>query len=460
MKCMQESEQINKQKIFFPHVVDLFSGCGGLSYGFHLEEFEIVAGIEKDNHACRTASYNLHWKHGKDREHLCEDINNVEASTIDRDIDKPVMVIGGPPCQAYSRIGKSKIRSLGEHRFGLNDKRAFLYKEFIRLSLDLNAEVIVMENVPESVNFLGNNIPQTVSEILEQNGYNAVWTILNAADYGVPQTRERVFVIGIKSKYGEIEFLPEPTHVNPKWRGKQNIESRFKKFKDLKNFRFPLTAAYDAPSWITVGDALSDLPGLFPNSRSKYTLEKIDTLKPYQTPPINEFQKFMRKLPKGEYAKSVSANCFRKTPRDFRIFEKMQPSDDYREALKIALNLFEEACDYNNINKNTEIDSYNRIKKDYVPPYDATKFHSKWKRLNPEKPSHTLVAHLGTDTYSHIHPFEPRGISVREAARLQSFPDDFIFSVPMGSAFTQIGNAVPPLLASGVAKAVLKNINK
>ena len=104
--------------------------------------------------------------------------------------------------------------------------------------------------------------------------------------------------------------------------------------------------------------------------------------------------------------------------------------------------------------KNSE--EYIKLYKKMVPLYDREKFENKWKRLDELKPSHTLVAHLEKDTYSHIHPWEPRGISVREAARIQSFPDDFYFDCTMGNAYKQIGNAVPPLLALGVAKTVYR----
>ena len=100
------------------------------------------------------------------------------------------------------------------------------------------------------------------------------------------------------------------------------------------------------------------------------------------------------------------------------------------------------------------------LKKSIVPPYDRMKFDDKWLRLDPEFPSRTVVAHLGVDTYSHIHPWEPRGISVREAARLQSFPDDFHFTGSLSDAYSQIGNAVPPLLAFHVAKALASRLSK
>ena len=392
-------------------------------------------------------------------EHLCKDITKVDASDLNLNGTSSLVTIGGPPCQAYSRIGRSKLKSLGEHRFGLNDKRAFLYKEFIRLGVELDSKAIVMENVPESVNFFDLNIPQIVCNELEKHGYNAIWTILNSADFGVPQTRERVFVIAVKKEAGDIVYLPEPTHIDPDVKDYETLKNKYMKYEKFPNFRYPKIPDAGCPKWVTAGDAISDLPALFPTSDSKYVLHGMNTRMPYQTPPLNDYQKLMRKTGNNSFTDEVDANCFRRTLRDFRIFERMKPGDNYLDAHKIALELFEDACKFYNISKDDR-EAYEDLKKKYVPPYDTTKFHSKWKKLNPEKPSHTLVAHLGTDTYSHIHPFEPRGISVREAARLQSFPDSFIFNVPMSSAFKQIGNAVPPLLAKGVAEAVLKNLNQ
>lgn len=438
-----------------PQILDLFSGCGGLSYGFYMEGYDSFFGVEMDHQACQTFSYNFYWKNGIDKEHLNMDITDVDVEELDLDGMKPVITIGGPPCQAYSLIGRSKLRSLGEHRYGLNDKRAFLYNEFIRLALNADSKAIVMENVPESVNFFGMNIPQIVCDSLEENGYHAIWTILNAADFGVPQTRERVFVIAVKKEYGLIEYLPKPTHRSPE--NRNEYKHRYQKFTQFKNFKIPIFPDESLPNWVSVGDALSDLPALFLDPNTPYVFNKMSTKMPYQSPPLNEFQKQMRQLNNNNYQESVDGNSFRNTPRDFRIFDKMQPDDDYKRAHEISLELFKEACEFHNVSVN-DVDAYEKLKKEYVPPYDTTKFLSKWKRLNPDKPSHTLVAHLGVDTYSHIHPWEPRGISVREAARLQSFPDDFVFNVPMGAAFTQIGNAVPPLLSQAVAKAVLKNI--
>ncbi|WP_273834179.1 DNA cytosine methyltransferase [Guptibacillus sedimenti] len=439
-----------------PSIIDLFSGCGGLSTGFMMEGITILTGIENNLHACKTASLNLHWKHGNDKEYLCEDITNVKASSIADKNSGPLITIGGPPCQAYSRIGKAKIKSLGEHRFGLNDNRAFLYEEFIRVGVELDSEAIIMENVPESVCFQGKNIPQTVCDILEEKGYNVVWTILNSADFGVPQTRERVFVIAIKKVYGEIKHLPLPTHSETNF-SESKQRNKYKRFMLDKNFREPLRAREGAPKWVTVEEAISDLPGVFPSSNLKYPNIKLNTLLSYQTPPTNNYQ-FLMRGNKRIYNGTVNGNCFRNTKRDFRIFEDMGFGDDYRKAHKIAVEKFDDICSFLGVTKTCSPDKYYDLKKKYVPPYDLSKFHTRWKKLDPYKPSHTLVAHLGTDTYSHIHPYEPRGITVREAARLQSFPDSFIFNTSMGQAFKQIGNAVPPLLARGVAKAVKKNL--
>ena len=447
--------QTQKKMLHLPQVLDLFSGCGGLSYGFYMEGFHYFTGVEMDKQACQTISYNLHWKNGIDKEHINMDVSEVNVEDLDLNGRNPVITIGGPPCQAYSRIGRSKLRSLGEHRYGLNDKRAFLYQEFIRLALEADSQAVVMENVPESVDFIGMNIPQIVCDSLEENGYNAIWTILNSADFGVPQTRERVFVIAVKKQFGKINFLPKPTNRSPDKR--TEYKERYKRYTEYKNFRVPIFPDESLPTWVNVREALSDLPALFLDANTPYEFIKMSTKMPYQSPPLNDYQKKMRQTSTNEYKDYVDGNSFRNTPRDFRIFERMQPGDDYKRAHEIAMELFREACEFYNVSFN-DIKKYENLKKEYVPPYDTTKFLSKWKRLVPDKPSHTLVAHLGTDTYSHIHPWEPRGISVREAARLQSFPDDFVFNVPMGAAFTQIGNAVPPLLSYAVAKAVLNNL--
>lgn len=442
-----------------PDVIDLFSGCGGLAFGFQSSGFHISHGIEINKAAANTASYNLYWKHGVDSEHVCADITLEEAVNIKPSAGNGYIVIGGPPCQAYSQIGKAKLRSLGNDRVHTNDSRGVLYQDFLRLALDLDAKVIVMENVPEATNYGGLNVPQHVCDILVSKGYEAHWTILNAADFGVPQVRERIFVIAILRSTLKAFCLPVPTHKAPNSQisSSQLRFKQFKQFLSYNNFIQPLQASQCLPDWVTVGEAFSDLPMLFPSSKAKYKLYKLNTLLEYRTNPQNQYQNLMRSW-EFELENQVTGNAFRNTERDFPIFERMRSGDDYRNASIIADQILIEECRYRGVNKSEHPADYNSLVKKIVPPYDRTKFHSKWKKLDPNLPSHTVVAHLDTDTYSHIHPWEPRGISVREAARLQSFPDSFIFQGAMGESFTQIGNAVPPLMSKAIAQAIKASI--
>lgn len=447
--CSMKLLKINDS---LPVVIDLFSGCGGLAFGFRSAGFRIGGGIDIDEVATATASYNLSWRFGEEGCHFSRDITQIEASLFHRVTGgkNGVIVIGGPPCQAYSLIGKGKLNSLGKERNYLNDSRGRLYLDFLRIALELDARAIVMENVPEAMNYGNQNIPEEVCRILEDNGYNAKWSILNAADYGVPQLRERMFVIAIRKTEGFEPVFPAPSHRSPD--GKLGIyQQRINSLLSNKYFVPPLEPDRNALPWVTVAEALSDLPVLFPTSSSKYRLYEPNVMLNYVSEPKNDYQLLMRTWT-GQKLSRVTGHGFRRTPRDYPIFERMKPDDNYVVASEIAEKLFLEACEKEGITIDKQPERYYALRKKMVPPYNREKFRDKWKRLNPDKPSHTLVAHLSVDTYSHIHPWEPRGISVREAARLQSFPDDFLFQCSMGDAFKQIGNAVPPLLSYAIAQ--------
>lgn len=440
-----------------PKIIDLFSGCGGLALGFEKAGFEIVAGIELMPEACKTISYNLSWRYGKEETHICGDITEIDGKIFkDRIGEEGCIVIGGPPCQAYSMAGRGKLRSLGEDRVNTNDARGYLYQDFLRFAFDMEARAIIMENVPESTNYGGKNIPETVCKELTEHGYKAYWTVLNSADYGVPQVRERVFVIAIKDEESKEILLPLPTNRNDNDILTQH-QKRFEGYKQLTFFKEPNGTDNTFPVWNTVGDAFSDLPELFPNTDSKYKLVSLNIEYPYRKESQNDFQNKMRNW-YGKENIGVSANAFRRNTRDFPIFARMKQGDNYVAASKIADELFAEEAKVFGYERGT--DEYNKLHDKMVPQYDREKFENKWKRLDQTKPSHTLVAHLAKDTYSHIHPWEPRGISVREAARIQSFPDDFYFDCSMGDAYKQIGNAVPPLLALGVAKTVFNTFKE
>jgi DNA (cytosine-5)-methyltransferase 1 len=152
-------------------------------------------------------------------------------------------------------------------------------------------------------------------------------------------------------------------------------------------------------------------------------------------------------------------HVIRHLPRDYQIFERMNPGDEYPAAHKVAMTIFDErlrALARRGTAPKPGSAAYNELKKTIVPPYDPTKFANKWRKLDAREPSRTITAHIGKDSYSHIHyaDDQARTISVREAARLQSFPDGFRFAGTLDPALKQIGNSVPPLFAAALAEAI------
>ena len=159
-------------------------------------------------------------------------------------------------------------------------------------------------------------------------------------------------------------------------------------------------------------------------------------------------------------AEGLKDHVIRYLPRDYPLFARLKPGDQYPQAYECALEMLaERIADLRKQGKAPREGSaeYERLKKSIVPPYDVGKFPNKWRKMWSDQPARTLMAHLGKDSYSHIHydSEQARTISVREAARLQSFPDGFRFSGTMNPAFRQIGNAVPPLMARALAESIM-----
>jgi DNA (cytosine-5)-methyltransferase 1 len=175
---------------------------------------------------------------------------------------------------------------------------------------------------------------------------------------------------------------------------------------------------------------------------------------------LSSFARLMREWPSFRTSRTVTGNVVRLTPRDFEIFRRMSPGADYPRAVRIAERIFEERMAESQPRPRRGSKAWKKLRAACVPPYDPGKFPNKWWKLDPDSPSRTLTAHMGKDTYSHIHwdSRQQRTISVREAARLQSFPDGFQFAGSMNAAFRQIGNAVPPLLAWAVAEQLYKDL--
>lgn len=430
-----------------PDVIDLFSGCGGLALGFQKAGFDVPKGIELMENAALNASYNLNVRKGEAPGHICGDITKMADDVFVNDIgDNGCIVIGGPPCQAYSLIGRAKINSLREEGTFEDDHRGYLFQDFLRMIIGHNARAAVMENVRQSTAYGQINVPEEVSKCLEEHGYTCWWTILNAADFGVPQVRERMILFAVKGKVEPV--LPAPTRSGAKIE-RGNLFNGENAFKDCKHYIPPLMPAENLPSWLTVEEAIGDLPSLRLRPNEPYVANSMNLELPYADEPENEYQEQMR----GDM-EAVTGNVYHNNSRDYPIFARMQESDNYTQALAVANDILEEECLAKGILPNTP--EYENLKKNIVPPYSDDKFLSKWQKIDRAKPCHTLVAHMALDTYSHIHPWEPRGISVREAARIQSFPDDYVFKSNMGEAFKQIGNSVPPLMAQAIAEALKK----
>lgn len=446
-------------------VLDLFAGCGGMSLGFRQAGAEIVAGLEIDPVRAKTHALNFHFgksaaefaRHARACDITAKPprINLTEIAGEDSEVD---LIVGGPPCQAYARVGRAKLREIRQHPEAyLHDPRGQLYAAYVQHVEALRPVAILMENVPDILSYGGTNVADLAAEGLEELGYVCRYTQLNAAHYGVPQTRERWYMIGLHESLGRTPSFPAPTHhidLPPGYRGTRS-HARALELSGInaRYFPTPLPSA-SLPGAVTCEQALSDLPVISRAETLAMPRGKRDlsARRPYANGPTNEFQRAMRQreLPAG-----VSAHVIRAQPRDYDIFAAMKAGDDYPAAYRVAEDLFLKHAKTERLREGTT--AWERVRAEMVPPYKPTTFPNRWRKLERDRPSRTLMAHLGHDTYSHIHydSVQARTISVREAARLQSFPDDFDFAGGMNAAFAQIGNAVPPRMARALAGHVM-----
>lgn len=459
-----------------PTVVDLFSGCGGASLGFQREGCEILAGLEIEAVRAQTHAFNFH-RHHQTLHGAPHDVTKLDpvgcleilAGRPSPEVD---IVVGGPPCQAYARVGRAKLRQIAQHPEAFRlDERGQLYAAYITFVAALKPVAVLMENVPDILNYGGLNVAQAIAENLEELGYECRYTLLNAANFGVPQTRERWFLIGFHRTLNAVPEFPEPTHyveLPVGYKGTRSYATALFRGENGQRPRhaIPLPSARtELPPAVTCRDALSDLPVI--SEREKLALRRgqrdLREKRQYESAPTTEFQHQMRRWKGFESSGQVSAHVIRSLVRDYPIFRAMLPGDDYPRAHALAKKLFQLEVDYR-MGKGEpltpESDGWQQLYRQMVPPYDPGKFPNKWRKLEADFPSRTLMAHLSHDTYSHIHydNTQARTISVREAARLQSFPDGFEFCGAMNAAFGQIGNAIPPLLVSALAHQMLRQL--
>ena len=211
---------------------------------------------------------------------------------------------------------------------------------------------------------------------------------------------------------------------------------------------------------MTAQEAIGDLVPIKGTSVKRGTRRFTELARYRDTDQPTAYQVAMRAWPGFESEGGVRDHMIRYLPRDHMVFAEMRQGAEYPEAHATAVRIAERQAMDQGIRKGTK--AYQALFDSIVPPYDVSKFPNRWWKLSPDKPVRTLMAHIGKDTYSHIHwdSEQARTISVREAARLQSFPDGFVFQGAMNAAFRQIGNAVPPLMAASIAEVMNKTLTE
>jgi DNA (cytosine-5)-methyltransferase 1 len=483
MKRNASSRDLKIQRIAegaAPRALELCSGCGGMSLGLQTAGFDLAAHIEAD--AAANATHALNFAPTDDRLRKIWAAPRDMVATSLNDLvehfqpgvaapDAFDIIAAGLPCQAFARIGRSKLRSVtGDEQAFRNDPRASLYRRFIQFVENAKPLAIIVENVPDILNFGGHNIPEEISQTLHSLGYESRYTLLNAAFYGVPQLRERLFLVAIDASLGIQPSFPAPTHFIELPRGYEGSRNVALKHVQIGASHYIPTpaASRDLPSAVSAHDALEDLPFLSGHLREATLRQrnKVSDRRAYRDDrDPSTFALAMRQWPGFESRADIDGNAIRLTARDYPIFGRMPRGGDYPVALRIANELLQEKLEqltHSGRRPSPGSARYARLEAGTIPPYDVSKFPNKWWKLVPDAPSRTLTAHLGKDTYSHIHydGRQKRMISVREAARLQSFPDGFKFAGQMNASFRQIGNAVPPLLALAVGRELLRTISQ
>nr|BDT29877.1 DNA cytosine methyltransferase [Bacteriovorax sp. HI3] len=376
--------------------LDLFAGAGGFSLGFVNAGFKPGVMIDFWQPAVETLEKNFCSSGGyaleKDLKSYTpkELSNDLKNLNIDDSFD---LIIGGPPCQGWSSIGRAKLKSLGVgHHSIFEDPRNNMFKNFFKFVKFYQPKVFVMENVSGMLKFNGVNAAKVIEGYFEKHEYVVTCSLLNAVDFGVPQSRRRLFFVGVRKDLG-IEFeMPKSTLKNGK-------------------AKFPM---------VSVNEAIGDLPAIKDGSRN--------WVMKYKKPvTFSNYVGLMRKKIKGDILSDHVCRGHREEDIEaFRFLKQGRRYSDLPERLK-------------------------RYRDDI--------FKDKYRKLQSNSYSNCVTAHLSKDCYSHIHPTQARTISVREAARLQSFPDHYFFaSEGMTTKFKLIGNAVPPLLGEVVAREVKRQI--
>lgn len=390
--------------------VDLFSGCGGLTEGFLKAGFEGLCHVDFDLHACNTLANRLKHYNVEEEEIKRTVLNKdlTDHSSVD-DILKCVgqnqvdLLIGGPPCQAFSTVGRAQDPNSMK-----NDKRNYLYKHYIEVLEKLQPKIFVFENVLGLLSSQPNGekiFPIIVKEFKDK-GYDVCekteLVVLNSVHYGVPQIRKRVILIGVNNLLNisseSVYGLIKKTHYAPN----EEVTANLTKFR-------------------TIRDAIDDLPSILPGEGT----EEINFVSQSE----------------NSYIGILRSNCGSKL---FNHVARQHNVSDRERYKLLSQNKW-------------QLKDLNEVRPDLVH-YDPKHFVNRYTVQEFDKPGRTVVAHLYKDGNLFIHPDskQERTFTVREAARVQSFPDDFEFIGARTHQYKQVGNAVPPLMAYQIAKAIKK----
>lgn len=385
-----------------PVLVDLFCGAGGLSLGFKQAGFKTVFANDLDSLCIETYKYN-HPEISSDKV-VCGDIREISCNIDEYVLGNVDVVIGGPPCQGFSSANK-------RHRI-IDDPRNELYKYFLKSVEKLAPKMVVMENVKGMLKVANQvvedfeNLRVNINE--QELSYAVAYRLLNSADFSVAQSRERLIYIAIRSDIAEQSRI-SPSYLFEKIAANNEGRPQYNLSMVLQGVR-PLIA----PHTMNVGEVDTEEGG-----------RKVDA-----NPFIGNENDYLTLINEGREMPIVYNHKARYCSElNYEIYRRMNQGDDATDP-KIA---------------------------DIMPyAHRNDKFKDKYFRLYADRPCRTITAHLRSDCHSHIHPFEARAITPREAARAQSFPDDYFFLGPYLKTYIQIGNAVPTLMARGIAH-VLKS---
>lgn len=404
--------------------IDLFAGAGGLSEGFARAGFTPIAHIEMVRNACDTlltrSFYYKLKKTTKGRKYyssylrgeitheeffksmpkdildsvICETMSKdslpkifdkIDQRALALNINQVDIIIGGPPCQAYSLVGRS--------RKDMNsDPRNWLYKLYIEFLKKYKPKLFVFENVEGIKTAGGGSFLEDIKRLVGKAGYDMDIRLLESQNYGVLQRRKREIIIGVQKSY----------------------------HKSHPDYPYP-EADFNSDKYF-VKDLLVDLPPLQPGEKNNQYVDKP--------------------------TRYLSESCIRQKS-DILTWHETRPIREHDR--KIYRFVIEFTSKWGRNPKYTEIPSELRTHK------NQSSFLDRFKVVRSDAHySQTMVAHISKDGHYYIHPDikQARSLSVREAARIQSFPDNYFFEGPRTSALTQIGNAVPPLLAYKIAKAI------